>query len=168
MTDRIKFNFCQSMTNCSVFDVYENNICMQLHMKRNFGSLSFLFIRQMASISEYIISLGINALILRKSCIKWILTNSNRWTHAKLLINLRSTFNSLDVTFNDKPWLSWSWSYIVEFTTTYAISVNHSWPCEFESGSGVVYAIQHYVIKFVSDLLEVCDFHRVVRFPPPI
>ena len=126
MTDRIKFNFCQFMTNCSVFDVYENNICMQLHMKRNFGCLSFFFIRQMTSISEYIIFLGINALILRKSCIKWILTNSNRWTHAKLLIILMSTFNSLDATFNDKTWLSWSWSYIVGFTTTYAISVNHS------------------------------------------
>ena len=31
-----------------------------------------------------------------------------------------------------------------------------------------VYSIQHYVIKFVSDLWQVGDFHRVLRFPPPI
>jgi len=27
---------------------------------------------------------------------------------------------------------------------------------------------QHYVIKFVSDLRQVGDFLRVLRFPPPI
>jgi hypothetical protein len=31
-----------------------------------------------------------------------------------------------------------------------------------------VYSIQHYVIKFVSDLREVGGFLRVLRFPPPI
>jgi len=30
---------------------------------------------------------------------------------------------------------------------------------------GHVYSIQHYVIKFVSDLRQVCG---VLRFPPPI
>jgi hypothetical protein len=30
---------------------------------------------------------------------------------------------------------------------------------------GKVYSLQHYVIKFVSDLLQVGGFHR---FPPPI
>ena len=30
-----------------------------------------------------------------------------------------------------------------------------------------VYSIQHYVIKFVSDLREFDGFHRVLRFPPP-
>ena len=30
-----------------------------------------------------------------------------------------------------------------------------------------VYSIQHYVIKFVSDLQLVGDFHQVLRFPPP-
>jgi len=36
------------------------------------------------------------------------------------------------------------------FTTTYAISAYHHWCCEleFQLGRGV----QHYVIKFVSDL----------------
>ena len=33
---------------------------------------------------------------------------------------------------------------------------------------GEVYLIQHYVIQFVSDLLQVSGFLRVLRFPPPI
>jgi hypothetical protein len=33
---------------------------------------------------------------------------------------------------------------------------------------GKVYLIQHYVIKFVSDLWQVSGFLRVLRFPPPI
>jgi hypothetical protein len=52
---------------------------------------------------------------------------------------------------------------VVEFTTTYAISAYHNWWCEFESWSGR--GVQHYVIKFVSDLWQVCGF---LRFPPPI
>ena len=32
---------------------------------------------------------------------------------------------------------------------------------------GEVYSIQHYVIKFVSDLCKVGDFLWVHRFPPP-
>ena len=34
--------------------------------------------------------------------------------------------------------------------------------------NGEVYSIQHYVIKFVSDLGQVGGFHRVLRFPPLI
>ena len=46
---------------------------------------------------------------------------------------------------------------VVGFTTTYATTnVVSSIPIQ---------AIQHYVIKFVSDLLQVCSF---LRFPPPI
>ena len=33
---------------------------------------------------------------------------------------------------------------------------------------GEVYSKQHYVIKFVSDLRQVCGFLRVLWFPPPI
>ena len=33
---------------------------------------------------------------------------------------------------------------------------------------GKVYWIQHYVIKFVSDLQQVSGFLRVLWFPPPI
>jgi hypothetical protein len=39
---------------------------------------------------------------------------------------------------------------VVGFTNTYAISAYHHWCCEFESRSGR--GVQHYVIKFVSDL----------------
>ena len=33
---------------------------------------------------------------------------------------------------------------------------------------GKMYSIQHYVIRFVSDLWQVGGFLRVLRFPPPI
>ena len=33
---------------------------------------------------------------------------------------------------------------------------------------GEVYSIQHYVIKFVSELRQVCGFPRILQFPPPI
>ena len=33
---------------------------------------------------------------------------------------------------------------------------------------GEVYSMQHYVIKFVSDLLQVGGFLLVLRLPPPI
>jgi hypothetical protein len=33
---------------------------------------------------------------------------------------------------------------------------------------GEVYSIQHYVIKFDSDLLQVGGFLRILRIPPPI
>jgi hypothetical protein len=55
---------------------------------------------------------------------------------------------------------------VVGFTTTYAISAYHHWCCELESRSGR--GVQHYVIKFVSDLRQVGGFLRVLRFPPPI
>ena len=60
---------------------------------------------------------------------------------------------------------------LVGFTITYAISVYHYKRCEFESRSRKVFSVQHYMIKFVSDLQQVCGFLRVVRvlrFPPPI
>ena len=55
---------------------------------------------------------------------------------------------------------------VVGFTTTYTISAYHYCCCEFESRSGR--GVQHYVIKFVSDLRQVGGFLRVPRFPPPI
>ena len=36
------------------------------------------------------------------------------------------------------------------------------------TNSGEVYAIQHYTMKFVSDLWQVSGFLRVLRFPPPM
>jgi hypothetical protein len=47
---------------------------------------------------------------------------------------------------------SWLWSY----------------HCECESRSGEVCSIQHYVIKFVSDLWQEGGFLQVLWFPPPI
>jgi hypothetical protein len=38
------------------------------------------------------------------------------------------------------------------------ISAYHPYSCKFESRSGEVYSIQHYVIKFVSDLRQVWFF----------
>jgi len=55
---------------------------------------------------------------------------------------------------------------VVGFTTTYAISAYHHWCCEFESRSGR--GVQHYVIKFFSDLRQVGGFLWLLRFPSPI
>ena len=57
---------------------------------------------------------------------------------------------------------------VVGFTTAYAINIYHLKRCEFESHSGAVYLVQHYVIKFVIDLLQVAGFLQALRFPPPI
>jgi hypothetical protein len=48
---------------------------------------------------------------------------------------------------------------LVGFITTYAISTYHQPKYEFESGSGEVYLIQHYMIKFVSGLAMVMVFN---------
>jgi hypothetical protein len=58
---------------------------------------------------------------------------------------------------------------VVGFTTTCALSV----PITTKVVSsnlvhGEVYLIQHYVIQFVSDLLQVSGFLRVFQFTPPI
>jgi hypothetical protein len=53
-------------------------------------------------------------------------------------------------------------------THTYAICAYHPYRCEFESHSGEVYSIQHYVIKFVNNLRQVGGFLWVLWFPPPI
>ena len=44
---------------------------------------------------------------------------------------------------------------VVGYITTYAVSACHHYRCEIETLSGEVYEIQHYVIQFVSDLLQV-------------
>ena len=62
--------------------------------------------------------------------------------------------------------LLWPWSYGSWFLTTYTPITSKvvSW----NPVHGEVYLIQHYVIKFVSDLWQVGGFLRVFRFPPPI
>jgi hypothetical protein len=52
----------------------------------------------------------------------------------------------------------WPWSY--------AISAYHHWCCGFDYHSER--GVQHYVIKFVSDLRQVGGFLWVLWFPPPI
>ena len=49
-----------------------------------------------------------------------------------------------------------------------AIIAHHHKCFEFESRSGEVYPIQHYVIKFGSNLREVGGFLRALQFLPPI
>ena len=44
--------------------------------------------------------------------------------------------------------------------TTNVVSSNHAY--------GEVYSMQHYVMKFVSDLRQVGSFLQVPQFPPPI
>jgi hypothetical protein len=56
----------------------------------------------------------------------------------------------------------------VGFTTTFAISAITTDIVSLNPIHGEVYSIQHYVIKFVSDVLQVCGFLWVLRFPPPI
>jgi len=59
---------------------------------------------------------------------------------------------------------SWPWSYgswIYNYLYSQCLS-----PLKFESRSGR--GVQHYVIKFVSDLRQVGGFLRVLRFHPPI
>ena len=57
---------------------------------------------------------------------------------------------------------------VVGFTPTYAISNYHDWCLSSNPVHDEVYSIQHYVIKFVTDLRQVCSFLRVFRFSPPI
>ena len=52
------------------------------------------------------------------------------------------------------------------FITTYGISAYHHCCCELEYRPGR--GVQHYVIKFVSDLRQVGGFLRILWFPPPI
>jgi hypothetical protein len=54
------------------------------------------------------------------------------------------------------------------FTTTYAISAYPNNVVSLHLTHGEVYSIQHYVIKFVSDLRQVGGFLGVLRFPQPI
>jgi hypothetical protein len=76
----------------------------------------------------------------------------NRSTRRKLPTCLKSLTN----------FITW---FCIEYNT-YAISAYHHWCCQFESQSGR--GVQHYVIKFVSDLRQVGDFLWVLWFPPPI
>ena len=57
---------------------------------------------------------------------------------------------------------------VVILTSTCAISAITTKVVSLNPIYGEVYSIQHYVIKFVSDLQQVGGFLWVLRFPPPI
>jgi len=59
---------------------------------------------------------------------------------------------------------------LVGFTcaTTYAISAYHHIVVGSNPTHDEVYLIQHYVVKFVSDLLQISGFLCVLQFTPPI
>ena len=42
---------------------------------------------------------------------------------------------------------------VISFTNTRAISAYHHYSCDFEPARCGVYSIQHYVMKFVGDLV---------------
>ena len=54
---------------------------------------------------------------------------------------------------------------VMRFTANCAISAFRAKVMSSNFAHGDMYSIQHYMITFVSDLRQVCDF---LRFPPPI
>ena len=59
-------------------------------------------------------------------------------------------------------------SLVVGFSTTYAIGAHHPNVVSSNPAHGGVSSMQHYVIKFVSDLRQVSGFLLVLLFSPPI
>ena len=100
-----------------------------------------------------ILRLGTNTSVRGSTCAnRFVVHNKYRWTNTRLKLNLLGP--------------SWWWLYcslILQLPmqsvpiTTKAVSSNHA-HCE-------VYSIQHYLIKFVSDLPQVGGF---LRFPSTI
>ena len=65
----------------------------------------------------------------------------------------------LKTTYYHRKGVHGCYCVVVGFTTTYAGGT-----CELESRSGKVYSIQHYVIKFVSDLRQINGFLHIFWF----
>ena len=63
--------------------------------------------------------------------------------------------------------LSWSWSYCSWIYNYQSVPITTKVVSSY-SAHGEVYSIQHYVIKFVSNMQQVCGFLWVLRFPPLI
>ena len=110
-----------------------------------------------------------------------------------LIFYLKSYLNSsksrLDWTYKLYEWqgehyrLRWTSCFLVSLCRVYSHSVTlktwgcHGRDCNLVVGFTTTYpisasrlgrSVQHYVIKFVSDLRQVVGFLRVLRFPPPI
>ena len=62
-------------------------------------------------------------------------------------------------------WSNGSWIYNSLCNQCLSITIN---VVRSNASHGEVYSLQHYVIKFVSDLRQVGGFLLVFRFPPPI
>jgi hypothetical protein len=107
------------------------------------------------------------AWLYRYACRKWIMNICIPSRHFRLKISVES--ETLTVVSNSGKGPSWSWlygSWIYNYRcnqvpiTTKVVSSN---PVH-----GEVYSIQHYVIKFVSDLRQVGGLLWVLLFPPQI
>ena len=122
---------------------------------------------------------GVNILFYKTTtkCLMWSITvtvkldpskydNVNTWLNPMILIEVRYRKSTSWCDFLSYKTRGRRGRMVVGFTTTYAISAYPHRCCEFESRSGR--GLQHYVIKFVSDLRQVGGFLRVFRFPPPI
>ena len=100
----------------------------------------------------------------------------NRVIHINEIINTTFNWNFhlwlCKIYFISKLYLKRHWGHrgpdrmVVEFTQHLPVQSVPS--CDFKPRSWQVYSIQHYVINFVSDLLQVGGFLRVLCFPPPI
>ena len=90
---------------------------------------------------------------------KWALAHSSS---CLLLFYISVTVGFSIVRGAVGAWLYGSWIY----NCLCDQCLYHHWCCEFESRSGQ--GVQHYVIKFVSDLRQVGSFLWVLQFPPPI
>jgi hypothetical protein len=59
-----------------------------------------------------------------------------------------------------------AWTGLTVHLFTQYISIQNAKVVSWNPIHGEVYSIQHYVIKFVSDLQQVVGFLRVFQFPP--
>jgi hypothetical protein len=84
------------------------------------------------------------------ACVHCIFILWHMYPHFHLKLKYIAIFTPLSM------WICGGNRIIVEFTTTSAIGVYHNWCCEFKSRSR--WGVQHYVIKFVSDLRHVMVF----------
>ena len=77
--------------------------------------------------------------------------------------NILNVFNSMEGLLWSRLYGNWIYNYLCNqyLITTYVVSSN---PAQ----ARCMYLIQHYMIKFVSDLRHVSGLLRVLRFPPPM
>jgi hypothetical protein len=106
--------------------------------------------------------------IIIANALSWTFIQPAHWTNCR---RVDMSFNSdillvdgnhytANVLFN---WIYMCWRLLNVITyhiTTKVVSSNLA--------HDVVCSIQHYAIKFVSDLRQVGGFHQVLLFPPPI